>query len=76
MKRRNFIRTSVEAGVAVSTSYAVPFDAFVPLRPQVASNTLYDKIWNVHVVANLGGNTDLLQVDRNIMFDGGSRDCA
>ena len=60
MKRRNFIKTSVGAGIAVSTT--VPYDVFAPLSRAQAqlAGTMYDKIWNVHVVANLGGNTDLL----------------
>ena len=71
MKRRNFIKTSVGAGIAVST--AAPYDVFAPLgraQAQVAG-TMYDKIWNAHVVANLGGDTDLLHIDRHIMIDGG-----
>ena len=70
MKRRDFIKTSVGAGFAVSTPFAASYDRLATRHSQQAS-TLYDKIWNAHVVANLGGDTDLLVVDRNIMFDGG-----
>ncbi|MGA7984372.1 MAG: aconitase family protein, partial [Burkholderiales bacterium] len=31
--------------------------------------TLFDKIWNAHVVADLGGGTALLHVDRHLLHD-------
>ena len=71
MKRRDFIKASVGAGVVVSTPLAGSHGVFVPLRPQ-EGRTLYDKIWDSHVVANLSGDTDLLAIDRNIMADGGA----
>lgn len=70
MKRRDFIKASLGAGVAVSTPFAGSYGAFVPLRSQ-EGRTLYDKIWDSHVMANLGGDTDLLFIDRNIIMDGG-----
>jgi 3-isopropylmalate/(R)-2-methylmalate dehydratase large subunit len=70
MKRRDFLKASVGAGVAVSTPFAGSSGVFVPLSPQ-EGRTLYDKIWDSHVVANLGGDTDLLAIDRNIIMDGG-----
>ena len=70
MKRRDFIKTSLGAGFAVSTSSAASHDLFVPREFQQAS-TLYNKIMDSHVVANLGGNTDMLAIDRNMMIDSG-----
>jgi len=60
MKRRDFIRTSVGAGIVV----ALPWE-----RSRFAlqsRGTMFDKIWDQHVVASLGGNDYLLQVDRCI----------
>jgi 3-isopropylmalate/(R)-2-methylmalate dehydratase large subunit len=37
----------------------------------MARETLFDKIWNRHVVADLGDGYALLHVSRNIMHDGG-----
>ena len=66
MKRRNFIQTSVGAGIAVSTNpFAARYDQSAPRELQQVA-TMFDKIWDAHVVANLGGRTDLLQVDRCI----------
>jgi len=60
MKRRDFIRTSVGAGIVV----ALPWDRnrFV----FQSRGTMFDKIWDQHVIASLGGNDYLLQVDRCI----------
>jgi 3-isopropylmalate/(R)-2-methylmalate dehydratase large subunit len=33
------------------------------------ARTLFDKIWDSHVVADLGGDTALLHIDRHIMHD-------
>ena len=69
MKRRDFIKTSVGAGFVVTTS---PMDVFAPIRlSQQSRGTMFDKIWDSHVVANVGGDTDLLQVDRHHMSDSG-----
>jgi 3-isopropylmalate/(R)-2-methylmalate dehydratase large subunit len=60
MKRRDFIRTSVGAGVVV----ALPWE-----RDRLvfqSRGTMFDKIWDQHVIASLGGNDYLLQVDRCI----------
>jgi 3-isopropylmalate/(R)-2-methylmalate dehydratase large subunit len=70
MKRRNFIKTSVGAGFAASAPLASSYDVFQSLRPR-EGKTLYDKIMDSHVVANLGGNTDMLAIDRNMMIDSG-----
>ncbi len=70
MKRRDFIKASVGAGFAVSTPLGGPNGPFAGPKAQEAK-TLYDKIWDSHVVANLGGDSDLLHVDRNILADGG-----
>ena len=67
MKRRNFIKTSVGAGFAVSTNpFAARSDQLAPLSQAQVPATMFDKIWDAHVVTNLGGRTDLLQVDRCI----------
>ena len=60
MERRDFIKTSILAGVAGSTSYS-PFPT--------SDRAMFDKIWEAHVVANLGGDTDLLHVDRHPIHD-------
>jgi 3-isopropylmalate/(R)-2-methylmalate dehydratase large subunit len=40
----------------------------------MTERTLFDKIWDEHVVAGLGDNADLLHVDRHLLHDlGGSR---
>ena len=62
MKRRGFIKTSLAAGVAASS----------PLVMGAVGNpprTLVDKIWDAHVITNLGGDTDLLHVDRHFIHD-------
>ncbi len=61
MKRRDFIKTSVGAGFVV----ALPRD-LTRLARQQSRGTMFDKIWDDHVVANLGGDAYLLQVDRCI----------
>ena len=33
------------------------------------ASTLFDKVWNAHVVADLGGGVDLLHVDRHLLHD-------
>jgi 3-isopropylmalate/(R)-2-methylmalate dehydratase large subunit len=68
MRRRDFIRTSVGAGFVVAIPHR---NLFAPTQAQVRRTTLFDKIWNSHVVANLGGDTYLLQVDRHHMADNG-----
>src|SRR5687767_1458954 len=66
MKRRDFIKTSVGAGLA----YGVfPFQALA--QPRSGGRTLYDKIWQEHEVAFLGGVTSILHVDRLLIPDGG-----
>ena len=39
----------------------------------MAGETLFDKIWNRHVVADLGDGYSLLHVSRHLMHDGGSQ---
>jgi 3-isopropylmalate/(R)-2-methylmalate dehydratase large subunit len=63
MKRRDFVRTSVGAGFVVTT---LPGGLMARLSPQQARGTMFDKIWDAHVIANLGGDDYLLQVDRCI----------
>jgi 3-isopropylmalate/(R)-2-methylmalate dehydratase large subunit len=62
MKRRDFVRTSVGAGFVV----ALPTDWMSRLARQQSRGTMFDKIWDSHVIANLGGDDYLLQVDRCI----------
>ncbi len=62
MKRREFVRTSVGAGFVV----ALPTGWMSRLAPQQSRGTMFDKIWDSHVIANLGGDDYLLQVDRCI----------
>jgi len=35
----------------------------------MAGKTLFDKVWDSHVVADLGGGTSLLHVDRHLLHD-------
>jgi len=63
MKRRDFVRTSVGAGFVVAT---IPNGLLSRLARQQSPGTLFDKIWDAHVIANLGGDDYLLQVDRCI----------
>ena len=63
MKRRDFIKTSVGAGFAVT---ALPRNLTRLGPQQVMRGNMFDKIWDSHIIANLGGDTDLLQVDRCI----------
>ena len=37
----------------------------------ISENTLFEKIWNRHVVAQLGPGVDLLHVDRHLIHEGG-----
>jgi len=62
MLRRDFIKTSVGAGIVVT---ALP-SGLAAMARQQARGTLFDKIWDAHVIANLGGDAYLLQVDRSI----------
>ena len=40
----------------------------------IESRTLFDRIWDEHVVADLGNDTALLHVDRHLLHDiSGSR---
>jgi 3-isopropylmalate/(R)-2-methylmalate dehydratase large subunit len=39
----------------------------------MGATTLFDKIWNRHVVADLGDGYALLHISRHLMHDGGSR---
>ena len=42
---------------------------------QEPGRTLLAKIWDQHVIAHLGDDTDLLHVDRHLLHDlGGSRE--
>ena len=63
MKRRGFIKTSLAAGIAASSPLVM--SAVNSAAPQ----TMVDKIWDAHVITNLGGDTDLLHVDRHFIHD-------
>ena len=68
MKRRDFIKTGVGAGMSCG------FLPFQPLWAQSSSGkTLYDKVWEAHEVAYLGGSTSVLHVDRMMIPDYGPR---
>ena len=66
MKRRDFIKTTVGAGVGCG---------FIPMQSlfaqQAAGMTLYDKIWEAHEISYLGGITSVLHVDRMMLPDSG-----
>ena len=66
MRRRDFFKTSLGAGFAAS---AMPFagrrNGAEAGRARQAQ-TMFDRIWDDHIVADLGGNAYLLQVDRSI----------
>jgi len=66
MKRRDFIKTSVGAGFAVSATPFTGSSEVVAARKVQQGQTMFDRIWDAHVVADLGGNAALLQVDRSI----------
>jgi 3-isopropylmalate/(R)-2-methylmalate dehydratase large subunit len=63
MKRRDFVKTSVGAGFVI----ALPNRKLFLREPaRVSRGTMFDKIWDAHVIADLGGDDYLLQVDRCI----------
>ena len=66
MRRREFVKTSVGAGIVI----AIP-KSLTGFAQQQAPATLFDKVWDAHVIGELGGDAYLLQVDRCI---GGSPD--
>ena len=66
MQRRDFIRTSVGAGLAYGL-----FPRQSPAQRRQGAKTMYDKIWDEHEVAHLGGLTSILHVDRLLIADGG-----
>ncbi|MDO9519399.1 MAG: 3-isopropylmalate dehydratase large subunit [Pseudohongiella sp.] len=63
MKRRKFLKSSIAFGCA----------SFAPLTFSALNGaparTLFEKIWDSHVVARLSDNTDLLHVDRHFIHD-------
>ncbi len=68
MKRRQFLKSTAVTGVSCG---------FLPLQSMWAQSgsgkTLYDKIWEAHEVAYLGGTTSVLHVDRMMIPDYGPR---
>jgi 3-isopropylmalate/(R)-2-methylmalate dehydratase large subunit len=63
MKRRDFVRTSVGAGFVLAIPHR---DLFARRQARASRGTMFDKIWDQHVIADLGGDDYLLQVDRCI----------
>jgi 3-isopropylmalate/(R)-2-methylmalate dehydratase large subunit len=63
MKRRDFVRTSLGAGFVVALPHRNLLERF---QARVSRGTMFDKIWDAHVIADLGGDDYLLQVDRCI----------
>lgn len=63
MRRRSFIKSSLMTGLVSSTPF---LSSTVSAQ---TSHTMFDKIWDPHVVANLGGETDLLHVDFHFIHD-------
>lgn len=63
MRRRSFIKSSLVASLASSASLLTSTVA------AQSSRTMLEKIWDSHVVANLGGETDLLHVDLHFIHD-------
>jgi 3-isopropylmalate/(R)-2-methylmalate dehydratase large subunit len=63
MKRRKFLKSSLAVGCAGFSP--LTFSALMGAPPR----TLFDKIWDSHVVARLSDNTDLLHVDRHFIHD-------
>ncbi len=63
MRRRSFIKSSLVASLASSASLLTSTVA------AQSSRTMLEKIWDSHVVANLGGETDLLHVDLHSIHD-------
>ena len=63
MQRRDFVRTSVGAGFVLAIPHR---DFFARRQARASRGTMFDKIWDQHVIADLGGDDYLLQVDRCI----------
>lgn len=68
IKRRSFLKTSVGLGIGYGLT---PFQSL--FAQSTAGKTLYDKIWDAHEVAYLGGITSVLHIDRMLLADGGPR---
>jgi 3-isopropylmalate/(R)-2-methylmalate dehydratase large subunit len=66
MQRRDFIKTSVGAGLAYGL-----FPGAATAQRRAGAKTMYEKIWDEHEVAHLGGITSILHVDRLLIADGG-----
>src|SRR5688572_19516175 len=66
MKRRDFVRTSVGAGFVLAIPHR---NLLTRSQARASRGTMFDKIWNAHVIADLGGDDYLLQVDRCIGGD-------
>lgn len=54
---------------------AIPPDAFAlsrhspKLRPRTMGATLFDKVWNEHVVDSIADGVDLIHIDRHLLHD-------
>jgi len=70
-------RTDARAGSQVDAHAEVHADqgaaaragASMPPVPSAGPRSLFDKLWDAHVVAHLGHGTDLLHIDRIFMHD-------
>lgn len=62
MDRRLFIKSSATASVAASSP-------FILRAASAAPRSVFEKIWEAHIIATLGGDTDLLHVDRHFIHD-------
>lgn len=70
MDRREFVKASLLAGAAsASGGVFIACSRTGESRTVLAGKSLFEKIWDSHVVANLGGSTDLLHVDRHFVHD-------
>ena len=63
MKRRDFIRVSVGTGFLLTMPHSKILAGY---QARASRGTLFDKIWDQHVIADLGADDYLLQVDRCI----------
>jgi 3-isopropylmalate/(R)-2-methylmalate dehydratase large subunit len=69
VKRRDFVKTSLLAGASASSGLLNACAGMDRAGTLTGDQTLFDRIWDSHVVTNLGGETDLLHVDRHFVHD-------
>ena len=66
MRRRDFITTSVGAGLLIA---AYPRSLFARFQAQERRGTMFDKIWDAHLVDEREDGTCLLYVDRHLIHE-------